>query len=165
VIPVVLLDGNLSMVRLAKALNEIKVLADYFAGISIVIRSTAGDAVASVCFVEEVLKLKLKLQVKIYEASSTASYIALAISNDREMCAESTLSIHRGEIRLSPSQISPEDKIDETLAKSFRRYDRELIKALKSSGLSRYTDELYATDWFRLSAVECLHLNIVQRLF
>lgn len=163
-IPVVLLDENLSRARLKRALDEIRTLAGTN-NIAIVIKSTAGDGVAAVDFTEEVHKLGLKLRVKIYEASSAAAYIALALGDDREMRADSTLSIHRGEIHLSPSEISPDNKVNEGLVKSFRRYDIALTTAINAVGLHGRKDELYATDWLRLSADECLKLGIVKRLF
>jgi hypothetical protein len=112
-----------------------------------------------------VKSLHLRCKVKIYEASSAAAYIALAIGGEREMAKKATLSLHRGEFILSPTKINPEGKVDESLITEFKKYDMALVETLKSVKLDDRTDKLYASDWLHLSAEECLMRGIVQRLF
>lgn len=165
----VLLQGFLAKEQLKQSLAEIREISLKQKTISIVISSNAGDAVYAVEFVEAARGLAhAHYEVKIYEASSTAAYIALALGEEKEMSRNATLKIHRGEMRLSPSQISPEGKIDEDLVNNFKRFDRSLVDVLKKTKLNEDQDlmsRLYATDWLCLSARECFRRGIVQRLF
>lgn len=170
----VLLEGFLSKEKLRMALEEIRAIGEYRDGsLCLIISSAEGDALAAVSFVESI-KLDTYVHdmiVKIYEANSTAAFIVLALYDHLsfvEMKKDAVLGIHRGEIRLSPTQVSPDGKIDENLATCFRKYDAALVRAIKKTKLAedeKLVSELYATDWLRLSAEECLKRGIVQRLF
>jgi hypothetical protein len=173
VINTVLLSGFLTKEKFTRAIEEIRLITIERMFVSLIIASDGGDAVPAVNFIETVKSLG-RFEVKIYEASSTAAFIALALGGrrgsgeKREMSKDAILGIHRGEIRLSPSQISPDGKIDEKLTKAFKSYDIALVEILAEAGFNNSKDlmaELYATDWIRLPAEECLKRNIVQRLF
>lgn len=173
VINAVLLQGFLSKERLEQAFGEIQEMCQKKYDIVLVVASNGGDTLAAVSFVERI-KLDSDVQtieVKIYEASSTAAFIVLALrgcSTKIEMNKNAVFGIHRGEIRLSPSQISLEDVIDKGLADSFRTYDAALVDVLQTTELykdEKLMAELYATDWLRIPAEECLRRGIVQRLF
>lgn len=133
--------------------------------VSIVISSDGGNAVSAVDFVCRLNGLPLKYEVKIYEASSAAAYIALAIGSELEMSKSATLSIHRGGVTLGPTEIDKEGKVSKPILEGLRKYDTALIETMKNFNFSECTDELYATDWLRLPAEECLKRGIVQRLF
>jgi len=175
VINSVLLQGYLDKGKLNRALEEIHSISsepkpghDYRAVVNVAIASDGGDGPSAVGFVEAANHLA-HFQIKVYEASSTAAYIALALSAIcREMNRDATLGIHRGEITLSPSQIDPSGKIDQPLIDSFKAYDGALVAVLKDQELGNdktLMAELYASDWLRISAKECLRWGIVQRLF
>jgi hypothetical protein len=167
----VLLKGRLSVGKLRQVFEEIfRVNMDQEQGvINIIVSSKGGDGVAAVKFVEKVRGIDnlKKIHVKIYRASSTAAYIALALGDYFEMKRGSILAIHRGEIRLSPSQISPEGIVGKELTDSFRTYDKALIETMKKVGLGHelIMTELHASDWFRITAEGCYSRKLVQSLF
>lgn len=169
----VLLQGFLSKENLEQSFNEIRDISRQACNLVLVVDSTEGDALAAVSFVDRI-KFDSDIQtveIKIYKASSTAAFIVLALRDHLtkvEMNKNTVFGIHRGEIRLSPSQISEKNVVDKSLTDSFRRYDTALVDALQTTELykdEKLMAELYATDWLRLSAQECLRRNIVQKLF
>jgi len=174
----VLLEGSLSKEKLERALAEIRDFVKYSESpladapvLVLVISSNEGDALAAVSFVESILTIpRIEVDIKIYQAISTAAFIVLGLSELQpivEMRKEAVLGIHRGEIRLSPSQVSPDGKIDQSLVEAFESYDDILVEAIKKTKIhgTSNMDTLYATDWLRLSAERCLELGIAQRLF
>ena len=165
----ILLEDFLTKQKLRRISEEIGSIAAslQYKFISILILSDGGDAISAVDFVETMAVVPIKFKIKIYRAGSAAAYIALALSDKREMSRDATLGLHRGEIRLSPTQISPDGKIDENLVKGFKKYDTALIETMGKNGLNGLcaSSYFYATDWLRISARECLKRGIVQKLF
>jgi ATP-dependent protease ClpP protease subunit len=153
---------------LAAALEEIRYIhvGGHDDNVLIIIASDGGDAVSAVDFVRELNGLPLEYEIKIYEAISAAAYIALATKSKMiEMSKDATLEIHRGELNVSPTDIDKNGRLDNNLLKNFRKYDTALIELMEKFNLGDRTDELYASDWLRLSARECLERGIVQKIF
>jgi hypothetical protein len=165
----VLLRGWLSKESLTKSFIEVENLTTLKRRkrVSLIIESCEGDAEAAVDFIRRCKEQNLEYLIKIYEAKSAAALIAISLGDYREMWSKAELALHRPEFRLSPTQISPDGKVDESVLKSFKRYDDLLVQSLKAVGLDRkhLTSKLYATDWLRLSSAECVAWGVVQVLF
>ncbi|MEX2033543.1 MAG: hypothetical protein WD889_03280 [Candidatus Colwellbacteria bacterium] len=169
--PVVLIGGYLCSSRLEKASQELeKLTKSGLKEAALIIDSHGGDIQPVVEFEEKLLRLPLRFNVKIYEATSAAAFLVLVLVNGRawvEMDKSIALEFHRGSLRLDAADILPDGRIEEKLHSYMKRYNDRLFELLLERGLGgpKPLAELWGSGWLKVPAKECLRLGLVHALF
>ncbi|MDQ5949092.1 MAG: hypothetical protein QG589_218 [Patescibacteria group bacterium] len=141
--------------------------------LGVVINSQGGKVEPGIRLVrhlENLQKNDVFIDLRIYNAVSMAAVIALAIRGGyREMERDGTLLLHTGSFLLQPSDIDNEGIVGSRLKKEISDY-KDLFSEILKRFPKLHSDNhrmatLAATGWLRLSAPECLELELVDQLF
>ena len=107
--------------------------------------------------------------VKMYEAHSTAAFIALSLDVPKELRSNSRLRIHVGDIgKVEFISLTPEGKIKEEQFEELSAYyarTMELIDRLEALTTEEIQGTLSKEGSVFLNAEECLRRGLVHRLF
>src|ERR1017187_5492702 len=181
VIRTVLISGLLTKERLDRVFEELRhVAADTSAtdNLVVVVNSTAGSSVATLRFIESVLGdegmryLAERAQVKIYEAQSVATLLAFAFGSTRELSATGKIGFDLGERIVqvgNPEHYEQGGRLTPQFVERWQAYRDAVLELMRRLGLDADPDlnmRFCASESrLELSAHECLHRGIVNRVF
>ena len=179
VIETILISGLLTEERLHRALQELRNIAETSADLEVVflIDSPGGGISCTLEFLDAVLRedglcrLAERAMVKIYEAHSSAAYLAFSLGATHELAAQASVGFHLGKIQVqtgNPEQLLPDGRVSPKIMETWRRYQSAVFRLAKRLGLDdnpNLTGKLAASGRVELTAEECLRRGIVNRLF
>lgn len=187
-IPVILIQGNITRASMSEAFDELcQCVAELAARplgiareLSLIINSNGGNAPETFAFKDLLIEAAtlhgITIRAKIYRAHSGASIIALAATH-RTIVRHGTFGFHLGCQNLPLSQIFPV-KVEMMYEKRNPSLDDEFVVGLlelKSLSLSWISErvpnlapaklrELESTCYLNLTPVECLEYGIVHEI-
>jgi hypothetical protein len=181
VIRTVLISGLLIKERLDRALGEFRrVAADTSEtdNLVIIVSSTAGNSIATLHFIEEVLGdermscLAERAEVKIYEAQSVATLLAFAFGATRELSAAGKIGFDLGERMVqvgNPDDYDQDGCLTPQFTQRWQAYKDAVLNLLHRLGLDADPDlqmKFWAAEGrLDLPAQECLRRGIISRVF
>lgn len=167
----ILLQGYLTTNKLQEAQREMAFYRKIYGNdsskpnLSLVIASEGGVAISALAFSDDMTSL-FSTTAKIYRAESAAALIALS-AEKREMVRNGIFTISLGTAEVDSGTLVTPEKVPEQIIEQARLFRKKVFEKLEHSGFPKtglLMNKLLTQNQLTLTAEECLHLGIVERI-
>lgn len=177
----ILISGLLTSERLDRVFAESRTAtADTSAtdNLVLIVNSEGGNSIATLRFIQDVLgdermrSSAERAEVKIYEAKSVATLLAFSFGATREMSTEGKIGFDLGERIVqvgNPDHYEQDGRLTPQFMERWQAYKDAVLELMRRLDLDADPDLnmrfCAAESRLELSAHECLHRGIVNRVF